>query len=78
VLVVPAKAGTHNHECPGCAKLKLQHAQQRTSVVMGPGLALVALACPGRRQGLSATCTLIVIPNLTRGGEPYVLIDARA
>jgi len=45
---------------------------------MGPGSALVALACPGRRQGLSATCTLIVIPNLTRGGEPYVLIDARA
>jgi len=32
----------------------------------------------GTTPGGAAICTLIVIPNLTRGGEPYVLIDARA
>jgi GNAT superfamily N-acetyltransferase len=28
-----------------------------------------------RRQVLVATCTLIVVPNLTRGGLPYALIE---
>ena len=37
-----------------------------------PGSAILLGECG---QDLAASCTLVVIPNLTRGGRPYALIE---
>lgn len=63
----------YTHLNPNDPALPLdQAAQIWTPMVQNPDLCIFGVYQDGF---LAATCTLIVIPNLMRGGRPYALIE---
>ena len=70
---VDALLDLYLHLSPDYAKYPLDMAQQRLLALQTYHGSAVFV---GELEGqLVATCTLIVIPNLTRGGRPYALIE---
>jgi GNAT superfamily N-acetyltransferase len=70
---LPALLALYRHLHPDDDIVPLAKASDiLTQVLLYPGSAIfVGL----RDDAVVATCTLIVIPNLTRGGTPYALIE---
>lgn len=70
---VDALLDLYLHMSPDFSKYDLTQAEERLRALQkydGSGIMV------GEIDGtLVATCTLIVIPNLTRGGQPYALIE---
>jgi len=52
------------------SKVNAEQTLERLEGMPGSGV-LVGIDC----DGIRSSCTLIVIPNLTRGGRPYALIE---
>ena len=63
----------YQHMSPSYVKYSLETAQDRLLAIQKYDGSAVLV---GEVEGaLVATCTLIIIPNLTRGGRPYALIE---
>ncbi|MGN6422950.1 MAG: GNAT family N-acetyltransferase [Asticcacaulis sp.] len=70
---VPALLQLYRHLAPDDALTPLDDAlKNRELLQLYPGSGIIVGCVDG---ALVATCTLIVIPNLTRGGAPYALIE---
>ena len=70
---VPALLQLYRHLDPDDAVTPLDDAlKNRELLQLYPGSGIIVGCVDG---ALVATCTLIVIPNLTRGGAPYALIE---
>ena len=46
-----------------------------TDMLAMPGLTVIVAEMAGLPPILAATCTLFILPNLTRGARPYALIE---
>lgn len=70
---VPALLQLYRHLDPDDAATSLDDAlKNRELLQLYPGSGIIVGCMDG---AVIATCTLIVIPNLTRGGAPYALIE---
>lgn len=63
----------YQHLNPADPRPDATRAQAAWSVLLGSGLTQVLVADIGGL--LASTCTLAIIPNLTRGARPYGLIE---
>jgi GNAT superfamily N-acetyltransferase len=65
--------GLYRQLSPEDPPLDMAEAGQRLEALLGSSLAHLLVAQAG--DALAATCLLLIVPNLTRGGKPFALIE---